>query len=384
MSDQMIATLAALVSDAAGKVRAVSPGFGADPVQAALFDATGRIMAASSMNVLASSTAALARLRGFFKDDWSDGDAAVTNDADAGAANACEMLVVAPVFTRGVKAPKGFALVRGRVPDFGGWEIGGYSPQAVDRWAEGARVEPVKLAVGAHLRREVTDILQLNTRTPRLTLRRVTALLAAARSIAGSWRAEFDEAAGSLRAAEEDRIERALAVLPTSTLRASEAIVLPAVNRTLGAIEVRARRGGPGLELELAATPDGAVAALPVNLGPFAAQDSALAAVAAACNLTTLHSDALARRIAVRTETPSLLTAPLPSTVGFGRETSGRALFCAVVAALSAEDMEANPDRLWRAYEADVLGDGFDPATARLSTSRTAAIIAQEAKEPAQ
>ena len=72
----------------------------AEPINAGLFDAAGKPMVMTDASFLASSAGALAAVRQFFGNRWRAGDVAITNDPDAGAANACEMIVVAPPISR--------------------------------------------------------------------------------------------------------------------------------------------------------------------------------------------------------------------------------------------------------------------------------------------
>src|SRR5690606_15484007 len=67
----------------------------------------------------------------------------------------------------------------------GGWMIGGYSPQAVDRWAEAARFVPAKVLLAGKERRELLDLLQLNSRTPKATKRLALAIAHAASGLDG-------------------------------------------------------------------------------------------------------------------------------------------------------------------------------------------------------
>ena len=112
------------------------------PVHAGLFDAKGDALLVSAVGLLPSTSGALAAVRDFFGERWNTGDVAVTNDMDAGRQRLRNHRRRSGAGHRAT----GFwlSVVRGRVPDLGGWEPGGYSPQAVDRWAEGARIRPVK------------------------------------------------------------------------------------------------------------------------------------------------------------------------------------------------------------------------------------------------
>ena len=69
---------------------------------------------------------------------------------------------------------------------------------------------------------------------------------------------------------------------------------------------------------------------------------------------------------------PNLLAAPLPATVGLGRETTGQAVFRGVLAALSASGRHAK--RTWQAYRRTALGGRLDFSTGKLSAEMAAAI----------
>ena len=67
------------------------------PVHAGLFDAKGDALLVSAVGLLPSTSGALDAVRDFFGERWNTGDVAVTNDMDAGAVNACEIIAVAPM-----------------------------------------------------------------------------------------------------------------------------------------------------------------------------------------------------------------------------------------------------------------------------------------------
>ena len=135
--------------------------------KAGLFAADGRTLAATAASA-ASLGATVRAIADFFADDWAPGDAAITNDQDSGATHVAEMTLVRPLWPAGSTGgkPAAFAIVRADIPDFGGWHLGGYSPQAIDRWAEGGRIVPVKVALAGTERREAVETLMLNSRTP--------------------------------------------------------------------------------------------------------------------------------------------------------------------------------------------------------------------------
>jgi len=356
----------------------------AEPINAGLFDAAGKPMVMTDASFLASSAGALAAVRQFFGNRWRAGDVAITNDPDAGAANACEMIVVAPIFAAGT-APAAWALARARVPDFGGWELGGYSPQAVDRWAEGARIEPAKLVVGGAWRREVGDMLRLNSRTPILTLRIATILTEIARSIAASWHAAEENERGIVAAeiaaavaSESEKIDRAFQTLSRSKQRTEQPVHVPIPSEPIAPITVEMRYDGARLHVALSGP---AVSPLPINLGRYGAPDIVIGAVSAGFAPRRLTTAAILDRLAIEVPEPNLLAAPLPATVGLGRETTGQAVFRGVLAALSASGLHADTDVAWQAYCRTALGGRLDYSTGKLSAEMAAAIRISEAAE---
>jgi N-methylhydantoinase B/oxoprolinase/acetone carboxylase alpha subunit len=353
--------------------------------QAALFDSRGEALALTSVAAVSSLTAALATLRAFFGERWQPGDAAITNDADAGAANACEMTVVAPIWMRGATAPS-WAVMRAFVPDLGGWELGGYSPQAMDRWAEGARIEAAKIAAAGKYRREVSDMVALNSRTPRLTLRCIYALVDAARSLGEGAKQAF-EANGTadlsrqgdmLRSAENERIDLALSRLGTGPRKATATAVTPFSKVTLDPLTVSVTFKSGGIDIGLPQSP---VAGLPINLGQHGAADCAIAAITSVLDLKGLRTGAIRDRVRLDIPAPGLFSAPLPASVCLGRATVGKAIFLAVADALSGAGATFGGEELWQTYQASHYDEGVDPKTGKISLERAAAIRCRETEE---
>lgn len=369
--------------------------------QAAIFDARGEALALTSVAAVSSLTASLATLRNFFGENWEPGDAAVTNDAEAGAANACEMTVAAPVWIDRA-APPMWVVLRAFIPDLGGWELGGYSPQALDRWAEGARIEAVKVAAAGKYRREVTETIALNSRTPRLTLRCIRALVDAARSLGEGVKKEFatggdaTEQGNALLSLENQCIAQALAGCKAlagrkapaqldSAPRVAAARVVapwqaarPVAGLSLESVSVSLRCGPNGIDIAVAPSP---VASLPFNLGRHGAADCAIAAITAALDLTSLRTGAIRHRVRVETGAPGLFEAPLPASVCLGRATVGKAVFLAVVDALASDVQKTSSEDLWQAYQASHYDDPVDPQTGKITPHRATAIRAREAQE---
>ncbi|MBL8661569.1 MAG: hydantoinase B/oxoprolinase family protein [Candidatus Odyssella sp.] len=359
---------------------------------AAIVDSQGEVLATTSAAAAGSIGGAVATLRRFFGDAWSPGDIGVTNDQDAGAPTACDITAVAPVWRDG--KPVLWAALRGPVPDCGGWEIGGFSPQAVDRWAEGARFEAAKLVLDGKTRREVTDMLMLNSRTPKLTLRCVRSLAASVSDMAGEAGALLSAAsdagdgavADALFAPELERIDAAVARSVRRAGKAAAEVTTPFAGLALDPIEVAVVPGNDGLTVTIAAP---AIAPRPVTLAPGMGAEIVAAAIAGALDLGTLGTGALARRLRVELPTPSLVAAPLPTPVCLGRATTGAAVFAATIAALADAGIGADGSALWRSY-LRVHGGGaageaeLDPATGKFTPARAAAIRAREAEEAAR
>jgi hypothetical protein len=296
---------------------------------------------------------------------------------DAGAVNACEIIAAAPIFSGDVLI--GWSVVRGRVPDFGGWEPGGYSPQAVDRWAEGARLEPVKIMARGVCRREVTDLLRLNSRTPATTLRHVSLLVEAAGELGQAYaeRADWLRAQiSAMRSAELEQVRTALARLPEACPPQRGEIVARWLNRQFGSIDVVVVKSETGLHVALSAPP---IAGCPINLGREAAHDIVTAAIAGACELDDVVTDALSTQIHLTLQGSSLLCAPLPATVGIGRQISGQVLARALTMSLGLS--AARAEAVWQHYRETACGVDFDPDTGKLATRSAARIRERQLRE---
>jgi N-methylhydantoinase B/oxoprolinase/acetone carboxylase alpha subunit len=105
-------------------------------------------------------------VRGFFAGSWQRGDVALTNDPFGGGTVVTEFTIVSDA-----------VVVRVRLPDVGGFHMGGLAPEAFDVWGEGARFTPLRVATAGAPRREALDLITLNSRTPRLVRGALDAIL---------------------------------------------------------------------------------------------------------------------------------------------------------------------------------------------------------------
>ena len=303
-----------------------------------------RVLWASDAGCAASMARSVAAARDFFGTRWQMGDVSISNDPDRGATHVCQLTAVAPLRNNT------WGVMRANLPDIGGWCPGGYSPQAIDRWAEGARFEPAKLFLAGKVRREVADLLSLNSRTPMAT-RRVALALA--------------EAVLKLEAADvyAADLARARAAIANKQGTGSAAITTPAGIASPGEIAVRTESKSGKLAIEVKAP---AVSPAPINLGEAASRDIVLSAVASALGLE-LQSGALVELVDIKLG--GLLAARVPACVGIGRETSGAALYAACKRALGGKETT------WRM--GDAAGE-VDWATGQLSAKSVAALLAAE------
>ena len=312
--------------------------------KAAIVANDDRVLWASDPGSAPSLSRSVAAAREFFGTRWRPGDVSVSNDPDRGATHVCQLTAVAPL--RNDK----WGVMRANLPDVGGWCPGGYSPQAIDRWAEGARFEPAKLFLSGKARREVADLLSLNSRTPKATRRLALALAQAVLELEPNDTYDAD-------------LAKARAAIAGKQGTGSAAITTPAGIASPGEIAVRMASRGGKLAIEVTAP---AVSPAPINLGEAASRDIVVSAVAAALGLDTLQSGALVELVEMKLG--GLLAARVPACVGIGRETSGAALYAACTRAL-------NGNGTWRMR--DAAGE-VDWSTGQLDAKSVAALLAAE------
>jgi N-methylhydantoinase B/oxoprolinase/acetone carboxylase alpha subunit len=313
--------------------------------KAAVVSNDERVLWASEPGSAPSLARSVAAAREFFGTRWQAGDVSVSNDPDRGATHVCQLTAVAPLTS------EAWGVMRANLPDIGGWCPGGYSPQAIDRWAEGARFEPAKLFLAGKARREVADLLSLNSRTPKATRRVALALAEAVLKLEPTDSYDADRA-------------KARAAIAGKQGTGTAAITTPAGIASPGEVAVRIASTGGKLSVQVTAP---AVSAAPINLGEAASRDIVMSAVAAALGLDTLQSGALVELVDVKLG--GLLAARVPACVGIGRETSGAALYAACTTALNGQKVA------WRPH--DAAGE-VDWATGQLSAKSVAALLAAE------
>ncbi len=110
---------------------------------------------------------ALRSLIAAFGDAIAEEDVFLLNDPYvAGGNHLPDWVIARPVFHGGRRV--GFACNRAHQSDIGGGAAGTYNPEATEIWHEGLRIPPLRLVEKGQTRRDVWDLLLLNSRTPDL------------------------------------------------------------------------------------------------------------------------------------------------------------------------------------------------------------------------
>lgn len=339
-------TMDAALTEAVGLYRASIPPAWDVPAHAAVAMSDGRIVASTDPSGTASLARTIRSVAEYFDGDWSVDDVAITNDVFAGSCHASEFTAVAPL---GAAAVAGWCAVRTEVADIGGWSLGARAPQALDIWSEGARITPVKLSTSAGLRREVTQIVTLNSRTPGLNDSCMRAIHAAAAhltasSVLGAPKSEHPRASPA----------SALRALAGREWRAAVSLPMPFGEPAAIRVETELRVRDGNLAVCFPNPPP--ASPFPVNATRWMTADAANRAIAASLQLEPREAIALSACTDVEIEEGGLLAARWPASVGFGRAIAGRAVFSAVLEALAPVARSADFETLWRdrgAYPGD-------------------------------
>ena len=102
-----------------------------------------------------------------FADELVDGDVFLLNDPyEAGGNHLPDWVIARPVFADGTLL--GFCCNRAHQSDIGGGAAGTYNPEATEIYHEGIRLPVLRLVSAGEMRRDLWELLMLNTRTPDL------------------------------------------------------------------------------------------------------------------------------------------------------------------------------------------------------------------------
>jgi N-methylhydantoinase B len=324
--------------DDLGDVWSAAPG-------AALCDERGRVLECSSLAQLGplgeATRAVLAQTR--FR--YEPGDTVLLNDPFSGGTRVQDFVCLR-------RTEAGIAAVRATVPDFGGDCFGAYNPRAVEVWAEGNRLTPLRVARDGQPIRDSFACAVLNSRTPRLVERMLRSLLDVAEALARE--APVDRTDATAAAA-----RRALA---SGSLRTGDVTEEVAGAATAAAVVASASREGERLVVDLGrSSPQ-----VPqyVNATRGATVSAVLAALPGASDLPA--DDGLLDVVEVRTRPGTVVHAAYPAPTASGHLAAG-AVTAAVSRLLGTPVAAETADRLLDA-------DGFlDAAVAdRLQVAEAA------------
>ncbi len=116
----------------------------------------------------------------YWGDDIGPEDVIVLNDPYvAGGNHLPDVTVIKPVFSGEVLI--GFACNRAHQVDIGGGVAGTYNPTATEIFHEGVRIPPAKLYERGRLRRDLLDMIVLNTRVPEVVRADILSMVGATR-----------------------------------------------------------------------------------------------------------------------------------------------------------------------------------------------------------
>jgi N-methylhydantoinase B len=158
-----------------------------------------------------------------------EGDVFLLNDPYvAGGNHLPDWVIARPVFVGGALAA--FCCNRAHQSDIGGGAAGTYNPEATEIFHEGIRLPALKLVEREKVRRDLWQLLMINTRCPELLDGDLRAMLGSTRIGAEQIAALFAELGtevafgclGSILDHGERRLRRALAALPHGTWHAEE------------------------------------------------------------------------------------------------------------------------------------------------------------------
>jgi N-methylhydantoinase B/oxoprolinase/acetone carboxylase alpha subunit len=350
-----------LLATAAAELETLAP-WSPEPVVAA-GDAKGRPIQVSDPGRSPSLRASGAHVTGFFDGGLQPGDVAISNDPFVGSSHVTDFTLVR-------RTRHGTVLVRMRLPDIGGFEMGGLAPQSFDTWGEGARFPALRIAVAGRARPEALALLTLNSRTPVLLRAGLDAMRATADGLAATLDAggPLDDLPLRTAAAEA---RAALGALAPGTYRAEAPVESPIDGRApVVRAELTIADGAPRLSL---AGSDAQLEA-PLNSPPAHTLDCCLAAIAGAVPGFPLTPGAL-DALAVDPGPGTITGARVPAITGLAPYLTARAIRRVVTMTLHAAGAAgADPDAWWQAtgraaYEAHV-----DPTTLRLAPGRARAL----------
>ena len=357
-----------LVDRAAQRLAELTP-WDAEPMTA-VGDLAGRPLVVSDPGRWPSLVACGEHICRFFGGSLERSDAIISNDPFVGAWHVTD-------FTLLFRGERGTAFARMRLPDIGGFELGGLAPQSFDTWGEGARFPALRVAAGGAPRREGLDLVALNSRTPNLVRHGLAVMEQVAAELADAIDGGPAIGAESLRQAAEVAAG-ALAALTPGTYHAQAAVQSPLpgeppvvrVQLTLDSGRCRLSLAGSDPQLEA-----------PVNSPPQHTRDVCLAGLADVVPGFPLAPGAL-DAVELDPGAGTVAGAGAPAITGQARYHTARAIRQALNAVLhqAGAPLPDGDDGWWQAAGRADYERWVDSATGRLRKKTVDDLRALEAR----
>jgi N-methylhydantoinase B len=200
--------------------------------------------------------------------DMQAGDSYLMNDPFRGGIHTNDLAVFSPVRAGGQLYLTG-AIVH--VADLGGMSAGGLPAEAREVFHEGILIPPVRLRQAGTMRREIADLLALNSRTPEKVLGDTRALVAATcvgterlEELATEWDRDLSPIWDELLRYTEARLRSEIAQLPLGEWQAQFTVDGDGVSACENTVRITLRHATPG-DIEVDFTGTGPQAAGPIN-----------------------------------------------------------------------------------------------------------------------
>ena len=306
-------------------------------VSVALATADGRVVGIDPAARLGIVRAVARTVCDAFSDNIAEGDAILTNDPFSGGTHVQDLTLLRPLFVAGQLV--GWAIVQAPLPDLGGMALGGYYPFALEIWAEGIRVTPVKLYRKGALQRDALTMLTLNSRLPHLVGKDVQHMVdilelantALAVLAARQTPAVYTQALDRIIAATVARTQAALSELPPGEWQGESGPIHCCLEEADLRVTVRLTVSGQSVALDFS----GSSPAAKGFVNTTAATTQAAAALPFFALWPSLPAnEGIFQRLHISIPDNTFLHAKLPMSVGWSPYQPSQAVVQAVTAAL--------------------------------------------------
>ncbi len=346
------------------RVSAALPLIDRQQIAFALADRDGRVAAADNPLRLAALQHTGDHIRAAFDGELDGDDVVMTNDPFSGGTRIQDVTLLRPLERAGQRI--GYVLATTPLPDLGGMALGGTYPYALEIWAEGVRVTPVRLFRKGALQNDALTMLTLNSRLAKMVELDVLALAESLDEAADHARSHSSLDGETLPSAVDaagEAFGARLAELPERELRARGPTIHQCLDPEPLFVEVAAKVREGRIKLDFAGTS-------PASRGFVNATLSATwcgVAAALAGVVPRVHANAgLLSRVELAVPEGGLLDAKLPRSVGGSIHSVVDAVARAVSGAMAAGGLEspvsttARPERVFRTPGCGLAGCPFD------------------------